>query len=186
MADSSYRIGWLAAAAVVLLRVGIGVHFLSEGLDKLADPKPFSAPFFGAAKGPLARRVQGHGLGSGRPLSAVARPGHRPAGTSSATASSAHYRFDDEQTKQAASVLKDYTERLNNFLFANQDKIDEYFQRLDRRDNNAEDPTRHLASLQTHDAKINAELLKMRGELLPTIDGLWRDFENDLNAIANA
>ena len=54
MADSSYRIGWLAAAAIALLRIGIGVHFLSEGWTKVDDPKPFSAAFFGNAKGPLA------------------------------------------------------------------------------------------------------------------------------------
>src|SRR5258705_225183 len=51
---SSYCVSGLAAAAIVLLRVGIGVHFLAEGWSKLENPKPFSAGFFGNAKGPLA------------------------------------------------------------------------------------------------------------------------------------
>jgi uncharacterized membrane protein YphA (DoxX/SURF4 family) len=181
--DSSYRIGWLAAAAVVLLRVGIGVHFLSEGLDKLADAKPFSASFFGVAKGPLADVYKGmvwDADGRFRLSLDIAKAQWDQFRSSIVT----HYRFDEAQTKEAADVLKDYTQRLNDFLGVNQDKIDEYYQRLDRRDANAGDPTRNLASLQVHDAKINAELLKMRGELLPTIEGLWRDFENDLNAIA--
>ena len=54
MSRSSYSISGLAAADVALLRIGIGVHFLAEGVTKLENPKPFSAGFFGNAKGPLA------------------------------------------------------------------------------------------------------------------------------------
>src|SRR5205823_698817 len=54
VSQSSFGMGWLAAAAILLLRLGIGVHFLSEGWAKVENPKPFSAGFFGNAKGPLA------------------------------------------------------------------------------------------------------------------------------------
>src|SRR5437763_15973318 len=50
---SSYCISGVAAAAIVLLRVGIGAHFLIEGWSKIENPKPFSAGFFSNAKGPL-------------------------------------------------------------------------------------------------------------------------------------
>src|SRR5213592_3731226 len=56
---SSYCISGLAAAAIVLLRLGIGVHFLAEGWGKIENPKPFSAGFFGNAKGPLAPVYKG-------------------------------------------------------------------------------------------------------------------------------
>lgn len=183
MTDSSYRIGWLGAAAIVVLRVGIGGHFLGEGLDKLADPKPFSGPFFGAAKGPLAPMYKGL-VWDPDGLFRLDQKTAKADWDDFRSRIVGHYGFDQQQTDQAAAVLKDYTERLQTFLGANSEKVEEYYQRLDRRDKNAEDKTRLLASLQVHDAKIQADLLKMRGELLPTIDGLWRDYENDLNAIA--
>jgi uncharacterized membrane protein YphA (DoxX/SURF4 family) len=181
--DSSYRIGWFAAAALVALRVGIGVHFLAEGLDKLADPKPFSAPFFGGAKGPLASVYKGlvwdpdglYRLDSKTAEAEWDNFRNRLVG---------HYGFDEEQTKRAEAALSTYRSRLNQFIAANSDKIDEYYLRLERRKKNEQDPARNLASLQAHDAKINTELARLRGELVPTIDGLWRDLENDLNAIA--
>src|SRR4030095_11470918 len=58
---SSYTINGVAVAAIVLLRVGVGVLFLSEGWTKLETPKPFSAGFFGNAKGPLAPFYKGMG-----------------------------------------------------------------------------------------------------------------------------
>lgn len=183
MTDSSYRLSWLGAAAIVLLRVGIGVHFFAEGAGKLADPKPFSGPFFGAAKGPLASVYKGIVWDP----DGLARLDFETAESdwdAFRTRLVGHYSFDEKQTKRADAVFKDYLDRLRVFLGSNSEKIEEYFLRLERRDKNAVDPMRHLASLQAQDTKIQAELLKMRGELLPTIDGLWRDYENDLNAIA--
>ena len=42
-----------------------------------------------------------------------------------------------------------------------------------------------LASLQTHDARIAGETRKLWAELIPPIDRLWKDLENDLNAICD-
>src|SRR5204862_3456634 len=55
---------------------------------------------------------------------------------------------------------------------------------LARRDVNAEDRSRELKSLQAHDARIAGEIRKLYAELIPTIDRLWKDLDNDLNAIA--
>ncbi len=184
MSDSSYRISRLAAAALVLLRLGIGVHFLAEGAGKLAEQRPFSAAFFGNAKGPLAGFYKGL-VWDPDGLYRLDFEGTKAHWDQFRNRVVRHYRFDEKQTTAAGEALADYQERLNRFLAENSEKVTEYGQRLERRKKNAEDPTRQLASLQTHDAKINAELLKMRGELLPAIDGLWRDFENALNGIAS-
>lgn len=53
MANYSYRIGFLGVAMLVALRVMIGVHFLSAGLEKI-DPTWSSASYLRMAKGPLA------------------------------------------------------------------------------------------------------------------------------------
>ena len=50
---SRTQLGPLAAVVIVVLRLAIGLHFMSEGLDKVRGTKPFSsAGFLGNAKGP--------------------------------------------------------------------------------------------------------------------------------------
>ncbi len=50
-----FHIGMMTVAALVLLRVGIGWHFLYEGLWKVKAVPAFSSePYWRAAKGPLA------------------------------------------------------------------------------------------------------------------------------------
>jgi len=54
MRHNKYKIGFLAAVALVGLRVGLGYHFFKEGYSHYLDPKWSSEPFRKAAKGPLA------------------------------------------------------------------------------------------------------------------------------------
>src|SRR6187455_1861811 len=144
---SSYSISGLAAAAIVLLRVGIGVHFLSEGWTKLENPKPFSAGFFGNAKGPFAPLYKNlvwdadglYRLDYETTLAEWEAYRDRVV---------AHYGFDADQQKAAASTQKRYQDRLKQFLASKSDTIEEYHLWLDRRDKNATDRSRQLASLQ--------------------------------------
>lgn len=180
---SPFGISRLAAAAIVLLRVGIGVHFLAEGLTKLENPKPFSGGFFGNAKGPLAPVYKNlvwdaDGLYRLDVQTTVEDwDAYRQRIVN-------HYGFDEKQQKAAADTVKRYEGRLKAFIGSKSDAIDEYRKFLDRRDANAKDKSRELASLQTHDARIAAETRKLYAELVPPIDRLWKDLENDLNAIS--
>jgi uncharacterized membrane protein YphA (DoxX/SURF4 family) len=183
VSHSSYCISGLAAAAIALLRIGIGIHFLAEGWTKLENPRPFSGGFFSNAKGPLApvyKNLVWDADGVAR-LDAEATLADWDDYRSRIVN---HYGFDDKQQKAAADSVKRYEARLKQFLGSKIDTIDEYYLWLDRRDKNAKDPARKLASLQTHDTRIATETRKLYGELVPTIDRLWKDLENDLNAIA--
>lgn len=183
MSRSSYCISGLAAAAIVLLRVGIGFHFLSEGLTKLENPKPFSAGFFGNAKGPLAPLYKNlvwdadglYRLDLETTLANWQEYREKIA---------SHYGFDEKQQKTAADTVKRYEGRIKQFFVAKSETIDEYRQWLERRDKNAKDPARRLASLQAHDARIAGEMRKLYVELVPPIDRVWKDLDNDLNSIA--
>lgn len=185
MSRSSYSISGLAAAAIVLLRVGIGVHFLSEGVSKLENPKPFSAGFFGNAKGPLApfyKNLVWDADGLFRlDLETTLEEwnAYRDRVVS-------HYGFDDKQQKAAADTVKRYEGRLKQFLGAKSETVDEYRLWLERRDKNTKDPSRQLASLQSHDNRIAGETRKLYAELVPPVDRVWKDLENDLNAIATS
>jgi len=180
---SSYSISGLAVAAIVLLRVGIGVHFLSEGVSKLENPKPFSAGFFGNAKGPLAPLYKNL-LWDADGLYRLDLETTQAEWDTYREKFASHYGFDEKQQKAAADTVKRYEARLKQFLGGKSDTIEEYNQWLERRDRNAKDPSRQLASLQAHDARIAGEMRKLYAELVPPIDRLWKDLENDLNAIA--
>src|SRR5688572_1794902 len=121
----SYRIGWLAAAAIVALRLMIGLHFFLEGAGKIQDPKPFSGPFFANAKGPLAPVYRGmvvdpdglYRLDSEATLDYWDHYRNRVVG---------HYGFDDKQRKAADAALKTISERYKNHLSAKSEEIAEY------------------------------------------------------------
>jgi uncharacterized membrane protein YphA (DoxX/SURF4 family) len=181
---SSFGISGLAAAAIVLLRVGIGVHFLAEGWTKLESPRPFSAGFFGNAKGPLAPAYKNL-VWDADGLARLDQDTTLAEWDDFRNRVVNHYQFDEKQQKVAADTLKRYEGRLKQFLASKSDAIDEYYLWLDRRDDNADRPERQLASLQTHDARIASETRKLYAELIPPIDRLWKDLETDLNAIAD-
>jgi uncharacterized membrane protein YphA (DoxX/SURF4 family) len=181
---SRYSIGFGAVLAIVALRIGIGIHFFGEGLNKLRNPKPFSAMFFGGAKGPLAPIYKGlvwDAEGYAR-LDADAagamwdRYGEQVA---------AHYRFTDKQRQQVERIVKNYKSQLKNYLGGHAEEIDEYYSQVDRRNKNQQDKARmSLASFRVHDAKIDADRLKLWGQIMPGIDAMWKGLDRDLNALA--
>ena len=183
LATTRYQIGFLAAAAIVALRLGIGLHFFLEGADKLAEPQSFSAGFLGNAKGPLAPLYRNM-VWDADGLFRLDRDRTLAHWDDYRNRIISHYQFDDGQKKQADKTLNTYEARLKSFLARSSDEIAEYYQQIERRNENEKDPARSLASLQAHDARISSERLKLKGQLIPTIDTLWKDLETDLNAIA--
>lgn len=181
---SRVQLGVAGVIAIVALRLGIGLHFFYEGADKLKNPKPFSAGFLGNAKGPFAgmyKNMIWDADGAARldwETTAEYWKGY-------ADRAAQHYKFDEKQTKQAEKTAEDYAGRLRNWIGDKADEIAEYEHQLERRDKNAQDASRHtLASLRAHDAKIEGDRKKLWGQIVPGIDALWRDLENDMNALS--
>ena len=108
---SRAHIGWFAALSLVVLRLAVGWHFLSEGGKKLTyDPETgryevtFSAEgFLAGAKGPLAGLMQNFALGDHRwrELLSVARQ-DVPL-TADQEASRAEWAYDYKQRRDRAS-----------------------------------------------------------------------------------
>jgi uncharacterized membrane protein YphA (DoxX/SURF4 family) len=198
---SCKQCAWLAAATLVLLRLAIGIHFFQEGTGKLADSKPFSAGFFGGAKGPLAPFFKGMvwdpdgRLRLGLPAeNDPSFAGHAFKPDPNPTLSHwesyrdravRHFGFDDNQTKDAERVTKSIASRYQGYIRSKIDDIEEYYQQLIRRDEYARKPERNLESLKTHDARNQGDGMKLRGPILATIDGMWKDLERQLNEIAS-
>jgi uncharacterized membrane protein YphA (DoxX/SURF4 family) len=96
----------------------------------------------------------------------------------------AHYGFDQTQGAKATETFNAYVRRYAHLLNEKQEELTQYYAELARRDANAADSARSLASLQAHDARIAQERTQLIAPVLATIDKLWKDLENDLNAIA--
>ncbi len=183
LGTSKYQIGFIAALAIVALRVGIGLHFYLEGATKLRDPRPFSAGFFSNAKGPLApyyRQMVWDADG----LYRLNYNYTQPHWDNYKNRIIAHYGYDESQSSRATEVFNAYTRRYAYLVAEKQEDLTQYYAELKRRDANAADPTRSLGSFQAHDARITQERTQLAASVLATIDKLWKDLENDLNAIA--
>lgn len=199
---SRTQIGPLAAVAIVVLRLAIGLHFMSEGLDKLRGTRPFSsAGFLANAKGPLAPLYTGLIFDpDGRQRLGIFDEVHELTGNVHVYTSpdrivahwttyrdrvAHHYGFDEKQVEQTEKLLAKHADRLENFLGDNADQIEEYYNQLRRRDQNATLPERRgMETLQTHDQRISGDWLKLRGQLLGKMDALWKNVETDLNNVA--
>jgi len=184
---SRTQLGPVAAAVLVVLRLAIGLHFLTEGLDKLGGAKPFSsAGFLGNAKGPLSPLYKG----------LIADPdGYRKLDSEATVAYWTsyqsriirHYGLDEAQQEQLDNLLAKTQGRLNDFFAENDETLDEYNKQIERRDANDARPEREgMQTLQTHDAKISGDRMKLKGQLMSQIDALWKNVETDFNSVATS
>ena len=184
---SRTQLGPLAAVVIVVLRLAIGLHFMSEGLDKVRGTKPFSsAGFLGNAKGPLAPLFKGLVADPDGyyKLDAEATLAHW---TNYRDRVAHHYGFDEDQVKQTENLLAKAEGRLNDFFAENEETLDEYYNQLERRDANAAKPERAgMQTLQTHDARIADDWMKLKGQLLSQVDALWKNVETDFNNVATS
>ena len=184
LATSPARLTGIAVVAIVALRLAIGLHFYLEGVNKLRDPKPFSAGFFGNAKGPLAPFF--HGLvwdadGTAR-LDAEATS---DVWQKFQTGAKNHFRYDTEQIEQADKLRTRREGQLKAFLGARADEINEYKDGLKRSERNrTEAARREVPSLRGQSEKWDAKLKTDRGPWLADLDKLAKDFERDLNELA--
>lgn len=179
------QLGPLAAVAIVALRLAIGLHFMMEGLDKIRAPKPFSsAGFLTNAKGPFAPLYKASLTDPDgyQRLNADATLGYW---TTYRDRVARHYRFDEGQVSQTEKLLARADERLREFFDENRETLDEYYKQLERRDANATKPERAgMEGLQTQDAKIAGDWMKLKGQLLSKMDALWKNVETDFNNVA--
>jgi uncharacterized membrane protein YphA (DoxX/SURF4 family) len=167
----------------VALRLGIGLHFYLEGATKLQNSKPFSAGFLGNAKGPLApyyKRMVWDADGLYR-LNYDATARHWDDYRNRVVA---HYRFDEKQAAEAKTTLDNYLRRYIYLLNDKEADLKQYHDELKRRDDYAKVPSRSLASLQAHDARIAEDRNKLVQPVLATVDRMWGALENDLNDLA--
>jgi uncharacterized membrane protein YphA (DoxX/SURF4 family) len=131
-----YYPGFLAAFFIILLRIAIGWHFLTEGIEKLqmarSDKEAFSAEgYLRNATGPLAPYFRGM-LPDVNGLALLDEPRLKQAWRDDVGRVADHFGFTESQRSQAAKLL-DEAERWANFWFSdpeNHDKRLKYYHDL--------------------------------------------------------
>lgn len=207
MSTSNYRLGMVAMATIVALRLGIGMHFFTEGASKLKSDKAFSQYFLESAKGPLAPQFKSmiwdregrHRLGLGR--DDYGKPTIDLTPTLDAwdqfrTQVVDYYALGEEQRDEAQQIVSDHEEQLKWYFgligstrdnaegLERRDEIIKYFKGLERAEINRADVARQdVPSLWHQSQTIIGAMQGRRNEWLWEVDQIWRSLETDLNAL---
>ena len=170
-----------AILALIALRVTIGLHFSVEGVDKFLDPKPYSAGFLMASKGPFAPLMKSFVWDR----DALSRLDQKlTLGMWKEYQQQAEKRFNlDEKGKKAAEQIRQRHElQLTTYFDDYDDDIHEYQEGVKRRDSYRSDSMRHqVASLRGQTDTIEGELYVKRAELVAPIDRIWSSYEAEMN-----
>ena len=198
LTPSRTSLAWPAALAIVALRFVVGAHFFHEGYTKWRDPKPFSAPVFAAARGPFANFYHDRvwdADGRGRLNEAetfriwgVSFPDKKdkPEFDGGYLAhATRHFGFGEEEVDAAGALVLMRVQQYRAALEQWQPELAEYEYGLERRETNAADASRTLASLKKHDARIATELTPKRMPWQSEIDKIWIGLEHDINDLAD-
>ncbi len=180
------------------LRLVIGFHFLNEGIDKLLEPRPFSAAFLSQAVGPASEFFRGLVWDP----DGLTRLGYEPSGSVfprinvSPTKAAwdeyrarivAHFQLSDQQVKESDRIVEKYKQLLDDFIRTRQEELIEYFQGIERRNRYWIDRNRmDVESLRQQVVTLTAELEQKKRSLLSEVEALWKGLERDLNALGAA
>jgi uncharacterized membrane protein YphA (DoxX/SURF4 family) len=169
---------------LVLLRVTIGWHFYSEGVDKYSAGNWDAKPFFSSARGPFAshfRELVWDWDGSIR-LDEEKTKVHFAIFRDRV---SQHFGFDDKQTLQAKINYSKAIEQLQWVLTSNATDLEEYRLGRDRIFDLENDSRRTgVQSLAGQRDSIRAEWMQKAAPSLKQIDAIWKTYEQAQNAIA--
>lgn len=181
-------LGLTGAAMLVLLRLTVGWHFYSEGIDKKADGDWSAAPFFANAKGPLAeefRQLVWDADGEFRLNRAAAMQNWAVFRNGVAE----HYGFTEPQKAQAQANYAKAVEQYDWVLSDNATDLEEYAlgrERIAKLETERQEKAVRdgVTSLGGQRDTIRREWKQKAAPSLAQIDAIWANYEADQNALA--
>ncbi|MDZ4781743.1 MAG: DoxX family protein [Planctomycetia bacterium] len=126
---SGFRIGLLGVIALVLLRISVGWHFVTQGMEKYRDADFSSRGYLSQAKGPFAEKF--HELipdYDGRERLSVDATKLRFERMLDGVKN--QYGFNEKQMAEANQLIASATADVKDYLDSNKLEIDKYFQDL--------------------------------------------------------
>ena len=178
----------IGAVMLVLLRVSIGWHFYSEGIDKYRSGTFDASPFFANARGPFEveyqKLVWDHDGTLRRDLDQTMlfwaqfrdRVGR-------------HYGFDENQTQAAQQNYSEAVELLTTVLEdpKNAETLAEFDLGLKRLEDMRSDVAREgVASLRGQRDTVRREVIDLGKPVFDQIDAVWDTYEADQIALATS
>ncbi|MGV3485428.1 MAG: DoxX family protein [Planctomycetaceae bacterium] len=177
-------IGWVGICMLVLLRVTIGWHFYTEGMDKYSAGDWDAKPFFANARGPVAdhfRKLVWDWDGAIRLDESHADAAFK----SFRSRVIRYYGFNDAQKQQANANYVKAMEQLRWILTSNKVDIEEYKLGRKRIEQLENDPVRDgVASLGGQRSTIRTEWMQKIAPTLQQIDAVWATYEQAQNNVA--
>ncbi len=179
-------LGLIGATMLVLLRLTIGWHFYSEGMDKYQKGDWDASPFFANARGPLAEEFHALVWDSDGKIRRDVEQSKLYLAMFRDRAT-AHFEFDDQQSHQAqvnyAQVVLLHEQALKDF----KEDLREYDLGAEREKKMDADPMRDgVESLRGQRETIHRERMEKLKPALAEIDQIWKNYEASQNAIATA
>ncbi|WP_145416949.1 DoxX family protein [Planctomycetes bacterium K23_9] len=177
-------LGLIGATMLVLLRLTVGWHFYSEGLDKYQKGNWDAAPFFANARGPLADHFQKLVWDSdGNIRRDMDQSMLYLAMFRDQVAN--HYGFDEKQINQAQKNYATVVELQQQVFVDYKQDLDEYDLGALREEAMDADPMRDgVASLRGQRDTIRRERVGKLKPALAEISQLWENYEANQNAVA--
>jgi len=183
-------LGLTGAVMLVLLRITVGWHFYSEGIDKKAAGDWTAAPFFANAKGPMAdqfRQLVWDADGEFRLNSAATL--YNWAVFRDGVAN--HYGFNETQKAQAQANYAKAVEQYDWVLAENASDLEEYAlgrERIAKLETDEQEKAVRdgVASLGGQRDTIRREWKQKAAPALAQIDSIWANYEVDQNSLATA
>ena len=183
-------LGLIGATMLVLLRLSIGWHFYSEGIDKRDAGDWSAAPFFANAKGPFAedfRQLVWDADGRLR-LDRIATMEQWAMFKEDIAE---HYGFSEKQKALAQENYNKAVEQYDWVLAENATNLEEFVR---GRDDIAElDTDQHQKQMRDGVSSLGGQRDTLRREwsqkaapALAQIDAIWTNYESAQNALANS
>tara|TARA_R110002049_G_scaffold72490_2_gene187050 strand:+ start:33245 stop:34123 length:879 start_codon:yes stop_codon:yes gene_type:complete len=174
---------------LVLLRLSIGWHFYTEGLDKYQAGNWSAAPFFANAKGPFAQQYRNLVWDADGSLR-LDKEATMIAWATFRDRIAAHYGFDDQQKRQAQANYAKAVEQYEWVLEQNVTELEEYDlgrERVLRFETNTEEKNLRdgVASLGGQRDTIRKEWQQKAAPALKQIDTIWKNYAIAQNATAS-
>ncbi len=178
----------IAAVMLVLLRISVGWHFYSEGVEKRDAGDWTAAPFFANAKGPFAdhfRTMVWDADGRFR-LNKVANLQSWAVFREQAIS---HYGFDAAQKRRAELTYDKTVEQYDWAMELAGNELQEFElgrRRMDMLDNDERERSLRdgVSSLGGQRDTIRKEWMGKAAPTLAKIDAIWKNYELSQNAIA--
>ena len=179
-------LGLLAILMLVILRITVGYHFLSEGTDKYRAGNWTATPFFANAKGPFAgdfRKLVWDADGKIR----FDKRQTQLVWASYRDQIAKHYGFSDKQVIQAKLNYISAVDQFDYVVDWNADEIEEFQLGLGRIEKLDLDPVRNgVDSLGGQRESVRRELGKTIAPAFKQIDAIWKNYETSQNQLATS